>query len=99
MIKTQYQIKQINQSQMPVIIEWANAEGWNTGFHDGECFYQADPNGFWIGKLGDEIICCGSAVCYDDAYAFCGLYIVAPQFRGMGYGIKLTQARLQYINP
>jgi GNAT superfamily N-acetyltransferase len=38
----------------------------------------------------------GSAVAYDDSYAFCGLYIVAREERGKGYGAALTQARLAY---
>ena len=46
--------------------------------------------------LNGEIIATGSAVIYDDAYAFCGLYIVAPEHRGKGFGLELTKARLAY---
>ena len=34
---------------------------------------------------------------YDDHFAFCGLYIVDPAYRGRGYGLALTKASLDYI--
>ena len=77
-------------------IEWARREGWNPGLHDAQTFYQADPNGFFIGELDGEAVSVGCAIVYDDAFAFCGLYIVAPEHRGNGYGLALTQARLDY---
>ncbi len=59
-------------------------------------FYQGDPNGFFIGELDGAAVAVGSAVIYDDQYAFCGLYIVSPEHRGKGYGLALTEARLAY---
>jgi hypothetical protein len=38
-----------------------------------------------------------SALVYDDEFAFCGLYIVEKPYRGQGYGLALTKARLEYI--
>ena len=56
-----------------------------------------DPNGFVMGVLDGRPIARASALVYDDHFAFCGLYIVDPAYRGQGYGLKLTQARLEYI--
>ena len=36
------------------------------------------------------------SVAYDDNFAFCGLYIVAPGYRCKGYGLELTRHRLNY---
>src|SRR5262249_8366152 len=41
-------------------------------------------------------IATGSVPAYDSAFAFIGLYIVAPEFRGKGYGLALTEAMLAY---
>ena len=79
-----------------IAVEWARREGWNPGLHDAATFYQADPNGFFIGELNGEAVAVGCAVVYDDEFAFCGLYIVSPEHRGRGYGMALTQARLAY---
>jgi len=71
------------ESELNLALEWAAAEGWNPGPHDGECFYAADPEGFFLGEFaGGEPIGCVSAVAYDKHYGFLGFYIVKPQYRG-----------------
>lgn len=91
-----YQIRRMTPDDVAIAIEWARREGWNPGLHDAQTFYRADPNGFFIGELNGEAVAVGCAIVYDDAFAFCGLYIAAPEHRGQGYGFALTEARLAY---
>jgi GNAT superfamily N-acetyltransferase len=86
----------MKQSELSIALSWAQIEGWNPGIHDADLFYQADPNGFFVGEINNQIVAVGSAVNYDDRFAFCGLYIVAPEHRGKGYGLALTKHRLKY---
>lgn len=97
MKKNGYTIKSINQHRMDMVIDWAATEGWNPGLHDAEAFYDTDPEGFFLGKLDGEPIGCISAVKYNKHFGFIGLYIVRPEFRGKGFGIKLWDAALQYL--
>lgn len=92
-----YIIRHMAKNEISIPIEWANKEGWNPGLNDAHCFYEADHNGFFIGLLNGEPIATGSAIIYDDHFAFCGLYIVKPEFRRQGYGIQLTHERLKYV--
>ncbi|SDD28980.1 GNAT family N-acetyltransferase [Kordiimonas lacus] len=91
-----YKIETMTASDVRTAVNWAGREGWNPGLHDAETFFVADNSGFFKGTLAGEIIATGSAVIYDDSYAFCGLYIVAPEHRGKGYGLALTKTRLAY---
>lgn len=91
-----YIIETMSAEDVKTPIAWAGREGWNPGLNDAELFYAADNEGFFKGVLDGQIIATGSAVVYDDSYAFCGLYIVDPDFRGKGYGLALTKARLGY---
>ena len=84
------------RTELGVAVEWAAREGWNPGIHDAELFYLADRQGFFAGELDGQMVAAGSAVCYDEQFAFCGLYIVDPAFRGRGLGFALTEARLAY---
>ena len=97
MFGKKFQIRRMQPEELQIAIDWAAIEGWNPGLHDSETFYQADPNGFFIGEIQGQPVAVGSAVNYDDQFAFCGLYIVHPEYRGIGYGLKLTQARLNYV--
>lgn len=88
----EFSIRQMNQAEVDLAIEWAAIEGWNPGLHDAECFHATDPDGFLIGYLGEEPVGCLSVVAYDATFGFLGLYIVRPEFRGQGLGQKLWQA-------
>jgi GNAT superfamily N-acetyltransferase len=94
-----YLITHMKQAEVDLVIEWSRRAGWNPGLHDARCFYAADPQGFFIGKLDGQPIAVGSAVVYDDHFAFCGCYMVDSAFRGQGYGLALTHQRLAYIKP
>ena len=94
---SQYRIERMTQDEVSVAVEWARKEGWNPGLNDADCFYQTDPHGFFAGKLNGQIITVGSAVVYDEHFAFGGFYIVDKNYRAQGYGIQLTRARLAYV--
>jgi GNAT superfamily N-acetyltransferase len=83
--------------EVQIALDWAAQEGWNPGLHDAECFYAADPEGFFLGLLGGEPIASGFAVIYNDFLAFFGGYIVRPEYRGRGYGMRLTQVKQTYV--
>lgn len=92
-----YQIRRMTREQMAIAVDWAAEEGWNPGLEDAECYFSADPNGFFIGFLGDEPISVISAVNYADAFGFVGFYMVKPEYRGQGYGIQIWNAGLEYL--
>lgn len=96
MTMAKYRIRNLSRTELELAIDWAAAEGWNPGLHDAGLFYLGDSEGFFAGEIDGRIVAVGSAVCYDNSYAFCGLYIVAPEFRGKGLGLALTKARLEY---
>ncbi len=96
--KEQYIIRCATQDEVErIAVEWAAKEGWNPGLHDTPCFYATDSNGFLIGFLGDEPVSCISAVAYDQNFAFLGFYIVKPEYRGKGYGLKLWNTAMAYL--
>lgn len=92
-----YAIRRLNRAELDTVFQWSAQEGWNPGLHDGDGFYAADPDGFFGGFLGGELVGSVSAVAYSEAYGFIGLYIVRPEFRGHGYGIALFNAALDYL--
>jgi GNAT superfamily N-acetyltransferase len=87
----------MTRNEIGVAIDWAAKEGWNPGLHDADCYYIADPNGFFIGLLGDEPIATISAIKYSDLFSFLGFYIVKPEYRGKGYGVQIWNAGLSYL--
>jgi hypothetical protein len=87
----------MTRKDLDIAVEWAALEGWNPGLKDAECFYQTDPNGFFIGELNGEPIATISAVKYGNEFGFIGFYIVKKEFRGQGYGHKIWQVASDYL--
>lgn len=93
-----FHIKTMSMDELVLVTGWAAKEGWNPGLHDTKSYYLADPTGFLIGYLGDEPIASISVVNYQNEFAFLGFYIVKPEFRGKGYGLKLWQAGMKHLS-
>jgi GNAT superfamily N-acetyltransferase len=92
-----YAIRRMTKTEITIALDWAAKEGWNPGLYDLECFYKADPKGFFIGLLHDEPIGCISAVAYGESFGFIGFYIVRPEFQKKGFGIQLWKAAMDYL--
>lgn len=89
-------IRSMRPQDISIAIDWAAAEGWNPGLADAECFSSVDPQGFLIGELDGEPAATISCVNYDDRFSFLGFYIVRPDLRGKGYGLRIWNAAIAH---
>jgi hypothetical protein len=82
--------------EIALAADWAAAEGWNPGLDDPMCFATVDPSGFFVGELNGAAAAMISVVNYDDRFAFLGFYIVRPDLRGRGYGLRIWRASMAH---
>lgn len=87
-----FTVRPARPDEVALFRAWADAEGWNPGRHDGPCFFAADPGGMLLGELAGVPVASISCVRYDDGYGFLGFYIVRPEYRGRGFGLRLWTA-------
>ncbi|WP_375230929.1 GNAT family N-acetyltransferase [Roseobacter sp. S98] len=81
-----------DQSELVTVLDWAADEGWNPGLDDAAAFFQADPEGFFVAASPKgALVAAISVVNHSDSFAFLGLYIVRPDWRGKGIGFGLWQ--------
>lgn len=97
MSDSNYEIKTMTRTQLDAAVDWAAAEGWNPGLHDADCFYAADSDGFLVGLLDGEPVACISAVKYPGNFGFLGFYIVTPEHRSHGLGLKIWNAAISRL--
>ncbi|MDJ0554210.1 MAG: GNAT family N-acetyltransferase [Microcoleaceae cyanobacterium MO_207.B10] len=91
-------VRTMTITDLKLALSWAADEGWNPGIDDANNFYVADPKGFLIGELNGQPISCISAVRYNQKFSFIGIYMVKPEWRKQGFGIKIWQEALRLID-
>lgn len=87
----------MTDSEVALAIDWAAQEGWNPGLHDARTFRAADPGGFLVGLHDGQPVASISLVRYGERFAFLGLYIVLPAWRGQGRGWRLWQEAMASV--
>jgi ribosomal protein S18 acetylase RimI-like enzyme len=87
----------MRRDEIEFAIDLAAREGWNPGLHDANGFFEADSGGFLIAEVDGEPAGCLSAVSYGGHFGFIGLYIVVPQWRGQGIGLRLWKRGLERL--
>ena len=94
-----FRIRIMRPDEIALAADWAAAEGWNPGLADATCFATVDAGGFLIGELDGVPAATISCVNYDDKFAFLGFYIVRPDLRGHGYGLRSWEAAVAHAGP
>lgn len=90
-------IRTMTREDVDFAIRLAAKEGWNPGLSDAECFYAADPEGFFVSERNGESVGTISAVRYEGGFGFVGLYIMVPEARGKGWGMELWNHAMDHL--
>jgi GNAT superfamily N-acetyltransferase len=93
---TELRIRTMRPDEISIAVDWAAAEGWNPGLADAACFATVDADGFLIGEIDGAPAATISCVNYDDGFAFLGFYIVRPDLRGRGYGLRIWRQAIAH---
>lgn len=90
-------ISTASTADLSTLRQWAADEGWNPGQSDTLAFAAADPTGYLVGRLDGELVASCSGVRYGADYGFLGFYLVRPDLRRQGYGLRLWQAVMELL--
>lgn len=89
-------VRPMTPADMDVSMRWAAAEGWNPGAGDGRYFLPVDPDGFLVAEDAGRVVGTIGMPRFGPAYAFAGLFIVHPAYRGGATGARLVRAALRH---
>ena len=94
-----FRVRTMSQDEIAIAASWAADEGWNPGLADAGCFGTVDPGGFFIGEYEGKPAATLSVVNYGEGFAFLGFYIVRPDLRGRGFGLRIWNAGMAHAGP
>jgi len=85
------------ESEVRVFKQFVQSEGWNGGEEGNSYNDVIDIEGLLVGELDGKIVSTLGCVKFG-SYAWLGLYICHPDYRGKGFGFKLWQHGMEYLN-
>jgi GNAT superfamily N-acetyltransferase len=91
-----FTIRTMRPDEISLAVDWAAAEGWNPGLADAACFACVDSQGFFIAELDGAPAATISCVNYSEGFSFLGFYIVRPDLRGTGCGMRIWKAAIAH---
>jgi len=89
-------IEKMDSETLAGVLDWAEEEGWNPGIGDATAFHAADPAGFFLRRVNGIPASAISVVNHSPEFAFLGLYLCRPEFRGDGHGIAVWTEALNH---
>jgi len=91
-----FRIRGMRRDEIAIAVDWAAGEGWNPGLADADCFASVDPEGFFIGEYDGTPAATLSVINYGERFSFLGFYIVRPDLRGRGFGLRTWKAGIPH---
>jgi GNAT superfamily N-acetyltransferase len=92
-------ISRMTLAELGTTLDWAAAEGWNPGQDDAAAFLATDPDGFFMAKRDGVPVAAISVVNHAPDFAFLGLYLCHPDWRGQGIAHDLWTHALAHAGP
>lgn len=89
-------IRTMDAGALRTVLGWAADEGWNPGLDDAEAFHAADPAGFLVKEVAGAPVSAICVVNHDPDFAFLGLYLCKPRYRGQGHGMDVWRAGIAH---
>jgi ribosomal protein S18 acetylase RimI-like enzyme len=91
-----WRVQAVTAEQWRAVLDWARDEGWDIGEGDVSRFFNVDPQGFFVGFLDGRPVASVSITNFSRDYAHIGHYLVSPEQRGQGWGLRVWEEGLRH---
>ena len=83
---------------VPEAMQLKDAAGWNQTSADWARFLSASPEGCFVAEHQGRVVGTATSIVYEGRFAWIGMVIVDPQYRGQGIGTALLQRVIRYLD-
>jgi len=72
--------------------------GWNQTPADWRCFLESSPRGCFAAEVEGRVVGTATTIVYEERFAWIGMVLVDPEFRGRGIGTRLLEKAIEYLD-
>jgi GNAT superfamily N-acetyltransferase len=97
-IENEMNLRLMTIADVPAGMRLKDLAGWNQTAADWERFLSASPKGCFVAEAGGRVVGTATTIVYEGRFAWIGMVLVDPEFRGRGIGTRLLNQAIEYLD-
>lgn len=91
-------LRTMTASDVPAGMRLKGLAGWNQTQADWVRFLENSPRGCFAAEVEGRVVGTAATFVYEDRFAWIGMVLVDPEFRGRGIGTLLLERAIRYLD-
>ena len=91
-------LRVMTQADIPAGMRLKDIAGWNQTPADWERFLSASPQGCFVMEADKHVVGTAATIAYEGRFAWIGMVLVDPEFRGRGIGTRLLEKTIEHLD-
>lgn len=91
-------IRSMTALDLPAALRLKDIAGWNQTADDWKRFMRASPQGCFVAEVDGEIRGTVTTISFEHRFAWVGMVLVDPEYRGRGMGTRLLETAINYLD-
>jgi len=92
------EMRTMTKADIPGGMRLKDLAGWNQTSADWARFLEASPEGCFVVELDGAVRGTAATINYQERFAWVGMVLVDPEYRGRGIGTKLLERCIEYLD-
>jgi len=91
-------LRTMTTDDIPAGMRLKDLAGWNQTPADWRCFLDSSPRGCFAAEVEGKVVGTAATIVYEQRFAWIGMVLVDPEFRGQGIGTCLLGKTIEHLD-
>ncbi len=91
-------LRLMTSADIPAGMRLKELAGWNQTAADWRRFLERSPEGCFVAEVGAQVCGTVTTIAFEDRFAWIGMVLVDPEYRGRGFGTALLERAIRYLD-
>ena len=91
-------LRTMTTDDIPAGMRLKSLAGWNQTAADWDCFLESSPRGCFAAEVEGKVVGTAATIVYEERFAWIGMVLVDPEFRGGGIGTRLLEKAVDHLD-
>jgi GNAT superfamily N-acetyltransferase len=91
-------LRTMTRQDIPAGLRLKDLAGWNQTAADWNRFLDASPEGCFVADVDGHVCGTATTISFENKFAWIGMVLVDPEYRSRGFGTKLLEKTIEYLD-